>query len=103
VHLARFLTEGIARFEIAANLRPTAVNLASVHGIEEAALVVKREREQLVRPARHVMPRRKSLCFDGDARLAADIVVRHKDGKGPAAGAALVALVTRLVVSRVRH
>ena len=101
-----FLTEVVAGLEVATNLRPAVVDLAAIHGIEEAALLVKWKRKQLVRPAGGIVSSRQSHGFDVDPRLTADVFDGDENGKRPAARAALVALklgCDGARVSRVRH
>jgi hypothetical protein len=103
---ARFLAEVVAGVEVATDLRSAVVNLTAIHGIEEAALLMEWKREQLVRPAGGIVTSRQSLCFGVDSGFSADVLDRDENGKRPAAGAALVALITELDgerVSRVRH
>jgi hypothetical protein len=104
--MASFLAKVVAGLEIAADLRPAFVNLAAIHWVQETALLLKRERKELVRPTGGVVASRQSQRFCVDAGLPTDVVDGDENGKGSAAGAAFVALKVKGAVgliNRVRH
>lgn len=103
---ARFLAEVVASFEIAADLRATRVDLATFHRIEKAALLLKRQREKLMRPAGGVVTARQAKGFRIDARFSADVFDGDEDRKRPTAGAAFIAFVAERLsswINPVRH
>jgi hypothetical protein len=106
VSIASFLAKVVAGLKIAADLRPAVVNLAAIHRAQETALLLERERKELVRPAGSVVTARQSQRFGVDARFPADVLDRDENGKGSATGATFVALIAKCdvgLVNRVRH
>src|SRR5262245_12205606 len=93
----RHLALRAAGLESAAYVRPRRIDGAAVVAVQKAALLVKGQWKELVRPLRGCQPQWHSPAFVADARLAPGVGFRGVDGKRLAACAAAVAFVDRHV------